>query len=141
MAQIGRDRRDRKKDEISEQQRQWRLQNIDKLRAKDRAWQAKNRAAVLAIRMRRRARKLHSIPGWFGEFDRLVMREAADLLPLREIATGLKWEVDHMIPLQASTACGLHVGMNVQVIPKSLNRSKRNKMILTEPGEWLKVAA
>lgn len=76
-------------------------------------------------------------PAWFSELDDFIMSEANHLVIIRREATGVEWEVDHMIPLQAKTASGLHVGANIQVLPMWFNRSKRNKMIFTEPFEWM----
>jgi hypothetical protein len=42
-----------------------------------------------------------------------------------------------MIPLRAREACGLHVAANLQVIPASINQAKRNRLVLTRPGEWI----
>lgn len=87
---------------------------------------------------KRRAVKKERIPSWFGEFDRFVTMEAAELVKLREKATGIEWHIDHMIPLQGALASGLHCGKNLQVIPAYLNRSKSNKLWLHEPDQWLK---
>lgn len=75
---------------------------------------------------------------WFGEFDDFVIKEAFILAKLRGKTTGIEWDVDHMIPLQAKSASGLHCAFNIQVIPSTLNRKKSNQMIFTEPGEWIK---
>lgn len=88
---------------------------------------------------RRNAAKLNATPPWFGELDEFVMREAADLCRLRELATGFAWQVDHMVPLQAKLACGLHCASNLQVIPARLNAIKGNRMILDEPDAWLMI--
>ena len=92
-----------------------------------------NKSKVNAINATRRAAKKKAIPTWFSEFDEFVIEEAFDLCQKREIATNIKWTVDHMIPLQSKVACGLHCAENIQVIPESLNAAKRNKMILTIP--------
>lgn len=60
------------------------------------------------------------------EFDTLVFEEAIKLCKLREVATGFKWNVDHIVPLNHKIACGLHVAANFQVVPASWNFQKRN---------------
>lgn len=86
----------------------------------------------------RRARFLQAIPAWFGELDELVLTEAIDLRDLRKGATGIDWHIDHMYPMQAVSVCGLHCGMNIQVIPASINIRKQNKLMFLEAGEWVR---
>lgn len=102
-----------------------------------REYKARNPGKNVASVIKRRAMKLAATPPWFGELDELVVNEAADLARLRRDATGFEWHVDHMIPLRARTACGLHCGSNLQVIPASLNTKKSNTMRLTIPCEWV----
>lgn len=77
------------------------------------------------------------MPAWFSELDEFCIRECIRLCRDRLAATGIKWHVDHMIPLRAKVASGLHVGSNLQVIPAFLNGWKKNKMELTMADEWL----
>lgn len=42
-------------------------------------------------------------------------------------ATGVKYEVDHVIPLMHPLVCGLHVEGNLRVITKKANASKGNR--------------
>ena len=81
-------------------------------------------AARLARDAKRRAAKLHATPAWANEF---FMEEAYSLARLRTELTGVPHEVDHIVPLQNSLVCGLHVHTNLQVIPAPLNRSKNNR--------------
>lgn len=101
-------------------------------------WKAKNQHKVLSYTHKRNSIKRNSMPSWYGEFDDFVMEEAADLAKRREVATGIKWNIDHMIPLASKTACGLHWHKNIQVIPEKLNLNKHIRMIFTEPNEWIK---
>lgn len=102
-----------------------------------RAWRQANPEMVKAQSKRRRAAKLNRIPKWFGELDRFVFEEASSLLDLRRAATGVDWNLDHMVPMQGKLVSGLHVWNNAQVIPASLNKGKGNRLIYTEPGEWI----
>lgn len=76
-------------------------------------------------------------PIWFGEYDRFVIREAVHLCRWWEAVTGLPWHIDHHFPLCGDTVSGLHVGLNLQVIPAHINMRKGNRVMLTEPLEWL----
>jgi len=114
--------------------RKWRERNPNAFRE----WSAKNPNYYRDVRVKNRARlrkndaarsaaqKLRK-PGWFSEFDDLVWTEAMHLCILREASTGMKWEADHILPLQGKLVSGLHVWNNCQVIPRSVNRSKGNK--------------
>lgn len=114
--------------------RKWREKNPNAFKE----WSAKNPNYYHDVRTKNRARlrkndaarsaaqKLRK-PRWFSELDELVWAEAMDLCVRRESATGMKWEADHIIPLQGRLASGLHVWNNCQVLPRSLNRAKGNK--------------
>lgn len=44
--------------------------------------------------------------------------------------TGIKHEVDHVIPIKHPLVCGLHVENNLQVISEKENRVKSNNFII-----------
>ena len=117
--------------------KKYREQNPERIVARRSEYHAANRDRANQYWAARRAAKLNRTPAWFSELDKFIMDEANHLVILRKEATGVDWEVDHLIPLQAKTASGLHIGSNIQVLPMILNRSKRNKMIFTEPFEWM----
>ena len=66
-----------------------------------------------------------------SEFDEFVQKEANDLCTVREKATGIKWHVDHIIPLNHKEVCGLHNGYNFQVVPGLWNIRKGNRNMQT----------
>lgn len=125
------------KDKAAQLGAKFRSKNRDAIAARMKDWRTNNLPMIRRHAHRRRAALLNATPPWFGELDALVIAEAAEVCALREAATRIKWEIDHMIPLQAKTACGLHVGGNIQVIPAFANRGKRNRMRFTEPCEWI----
>ena len=79
---------------------------------------------------KRRAIKLKRTPSWLTEDDLWMMQEAYSLAKEREQYTGIKWHVDHVIPLQGKLVSGLHVPNNLQVITAYDNLSKSNKYII-----------
>lgn len=123
-------------------QANYRLNNLEKTRMKNREWAKNNREQArlntsnwkiehpekkIAQDIKRRSIKKNAMPKWFGELDELIIEEAANLCKLREKATKIKWHVDHIIPLQSKIVCGLHIGSNIQVLPATTNMSKGNR--------------
>lgn len=71
------------------------------------------------------AKKLNATPKWADlKAIEAVYAEAAYL---RE-TTGVRYEVDHIYPLQGKLCCGLHVHQNLQILPKAENIRKHNRM-------------
>lgn len=70
----------------------------------------------------------------FGEFDQFVLAEAEAACQRRGAMTGYPWSIDHMIPLARG---GKHTWSNLQVIPAVLNSRKQDRLMYTEPGEWV----
>jgi hypothetical protein len=116
----------------------WRRLNPERAKSTVKQWHARNPDRMRFYSSTRRARCASAVPAWFGEFDAFVWSEAQELAVMREECTGIIWHCDHMIPLAARKASGLHVAGNCQVIPARQNLSKKNRMIFTEPREWLK---
>jgi hypothetical protein len=102
-----------------------------------REYYVKNPEKYLVYRAQRASAQSVASISHENELNELVFAEAARLAKARRKATGISWHVDHMIPLRAKSACGLHVWNNLQVIPATLNIKKRNRLIMTEPFEWI----
>lgn len=117
---------DANKDKVKTDAKAWGQANPSKLAAKKRRWAAKNPAAYTAAAVRSVIKRAHRVPKWLTEDDKWMIREAYSLAKLRTKMFGFIWEVDHIIPLRGEFVSGLHVPTNLQVIPKAVNRAKRN---------------
>jgi len=115
------------KEVVLERARKWQAENKEAVKEYQRKWQKTNPDKMNAIAAKRRASKLQRTPHWLTEDEHWLIKEAYALAKLREKATGIKWHVDHVVPLQGDVVSGLHVPWNLQVIPGSENCGKHNK--------------
>ena len=61
------------------------------------------------------------------ELTEFAMEELAIMAGLREEATGFKWHIDHIVPLNHKEACGLHHYTNLKLVPALWNVRKGNR--------------
>jgi 5-methylcytosine-specific restriction endonuclease McrA len=101
--------------------------NKEKINASNKKWAQANPAKVNAKGARYRANKAQRTPSWANikQIERVYM-----LASWASKFTGKALEVDHIIPLQGKTVCGLHVQTNLQILTLSENRIKNNRLIL-----------
>ena len=66
-------------------------------------------------------------PTTLTELDRFVLKEAASLAADREKTTGIKWHIDHIMPLNHKIISGLNCANNIQVVPAYWNMAKGNR--------------
>jgi len=125
------------KDYANAKSREWYANNKEDAKRQQKQYRELNLSNILARNMeRRKSVKIASV-AWDSELTSFVLNECYSLNKLREELTYIKWQTDHMIPLQGETVCGLHVWNNFQCLPQNMNTSKRNKFIYTNPHEWL----
>lgn len=110
--------REKHKDRISERIKKWCKDNVKRRQEIRKKWNDANKHRVRAMWAVYRARKLQATPAW------------ADLKKIEQIykERPAGHEVDHFYPLQSDFVCGLHVPENLQYLPKTVNRSKGNKV-------------
>lgn len=113
-------------DEMLAYNKEWAKNNPDKRAQYNRTWCSKNRDKSRLHCNKRYSYAKQARPQWADPF---LIEEAYHLAQLRTKATGIRWEVDHIIPLRGKDVCGLHVENNLQVIPRSLNASKQHRYI------------
>ena len=80
------------------------------------------RKELLKLNAQKRKEALQSAtPRWADQTAIVAIYAEARRL---SIATGAKYEVDHIIPLQGKNVCGLHVSWNLRVTTKTDNARK-----------------
>ena len=87
-------------------------------------WKVRNQAKVRMQTACRRAKKKSAQPEWVSSADLLGYYKQAKRL---SDIIGIEYHVDHIVPLQSETVCGLHVPWNLQIIPAWQNLQKQNK--------------
>lgn len=91
-------------------------------------WADANKEAIQANTNARRRRLRIASPKWLSRAHRseirAVYREAISMTA----STGVKHEVDHIVPLNSEVVSGLHVPWNLRVITKVENRIKSNSL-------------
>jgi len=107
--------------------RELRAQNPENYLASVKKWQAKNKPIVNFHIAKRRASKKKACPSWLSAIDLAQIQEFYDLALAKTMQTGVKHNVDHVVPLQGKNVSGLHVPWNLQVITARENFSKGNK--------------
>lgn len=104
--------------------RAWALKNWDRVIATKRAWKERNPSSTRADRAYRRCMEHKSCPAWA---DRAELRRF--YMESRRLTeeTGVLHHVDHVLPIRNKHICGLHVPVNLAVIPAGENMRKTNK--------------
>jgi len=120
--------------------KEWRANNQDKIKACHQKEEQKEKARIRVlkyqknnrgkVRARSRMRKKvvrQATPAWVDKKIRSEITELYVTAVELESKTGIKYHVDHIVPLVNDRVCGLHVPWNLRVIPASENLKKGNK--------------
>lgn len=102
----------------------WRNRNLEKARACTKKWRSEHKEYDVAKTANRKALKVSATPAWA---DKGKIRTEYVLAQWCTDVMGMAYHVDHIVPLQGKTVCGLHVEANLRVIPAVENISKSNK--------------
>lgn len=107
-----------------EYRREWYAKNREGQPERYAAWARANPDKKNALIAKRRAAQLNATPPWADlNAIQAFYTEAARLTK----ETGIRHEVDHIVPLQGDQVCGLHHEGNLQILTRSENARKRNK--------------
>lgn len=103
----------------------WRLQNPERVKLQAHDWRKNNPGQKNALEATRKAKKLKATPIWANA---IAIRGYYDTAVAMGMLLGEWYHVDHIVPLQGKTVCGLHVEHNLQILPASINAAKGNRV-------------
>ena len=101
--------------------------NIEKVKSCRESWRNQNKAYYLMKCRERQLTIRNRVPSWLSDEHKLEIKEIYKLRSIISETTGIQHHVDHIVPLNGETVCGLHVPWNLQIIPASENLVKSNK--------------
>ena len=79
----------------------------------------------------RRKRFRDATPSWLTAEQRMDIRLKYRVAIELSRRTGVRHAVDHIVPLQGESVCGLHVPWNLKVVTQEENLKKSNKLVDT----------
>jgi 5-methylcytosine-specific restriction endonuclease McrA len=88
--------------------------------------------ALTSVRKRRHR---SATPPWITKEQKLIMRKMYLSAQRLTKLTGVRYVVDHIVPLINPDVCGLHVPWNLRVMTQEENLKKSNKLLDTAPKQ------
>ena len=116
------------KEKLIKKCRAYYAKNSKKLNEQKRRYEKENKDKVNALASKRYARKVNASPKWITKEQEIEIRSFYEEARLKTVETGIKHEVDHIVPLRGKNVRGLHVPWNLRVITKQENCRKGNKL-------------
>jgi hypothetical protein len=115
--------------------KQARLAKTPEGKAKGNSRRAKSYKESQGVRVRcrasvskRKAQKLKATPPWLTNEQYLEIKDFYLLTEELQWLSEEPLQVDHIVPLQGENVSGLHVPWNLQILPRSLNIRKGNRI-------------
>lgn len=117
---------DKNKEKIIKRANEWQNSNRDRYKEISKKCYEKNKINTFAYQALARAARRNAVPKWIDKELKKKIQDFYIEARLKTRDSGIKYEVDHIIPLVNNEVCGLHVPWNLRVITQFENRSKRN---------------
>lgn len=101
--------------------------NKDKIAERRKDYYLDNKSYFIACAAKRKAAKLQATPKWLTKEHLEQIQEFYKQSYDLKLLTNKEYHVDHIVPLQGKTVCGLHVPWNLQILTAEENIAKSNK--------------
>lgn len=118
---------EKNKDIIQTRVAEWAKENKDRSNKIKYKYVKNNKEKYAHYQSLRRAKKLKATPSWLNKKQLQEIETEYALAKWCTDVLGMSYHVDHIVPLQSKTVCGLHVPWNLRVIPATDNIRKGNK--------------
>ena len=105
----------------------WREQNKERAKGSVDKWHKENPERSSFHKAKYRYNKMDATPSWLTEDQLTDMARLHELCRKFEQLMPAKYHVDHIIPLQGKTVCGLNVPWNLQILEAKANIRKGNR--------------
>lgn len=102
----------------------WGSRNKNRHRQMKDEWRRNNLARACANVIKRKTARTKATPTWLSKDHHNQMVRTYELAADMTKATGQRYEVDHIVPLQGRTVSGLHVPWNLRVLTATANNSR-----------------
>lgn len=121
--------REDNKDLLKIKHKEYIINNKEKVSKWNKDW-IKNNPDIRAEHYRRKfLKKKNSVPVWFSTKDKLYISWLYSVQRVVKRTSNLKLHIDHIVPLNGKTVCGLHYFNNLRLITEKENMSKYNKLL------------
>ena len=111
---------------VNELKRNYYYRNLSKISKSKRLYRSENSSKINNGTAIRRAIKLNRTPSWLTNDDKRIIKDMYGIASRVSKETGIKYHVDHVIPLQGELVSGLHIPINLQLLTAKANLTKGN---------------
>lgn len=111
-----------------EKTKEYYTKNKEKIKDYSKEYIKANKDGYRARTAKRRAAKLQATPKWLTKEQHEEIKDLYKIATELEKLDGIARNVDHIVPLQGKSVCGLHVPWNLQILTQEENIKKGNKL-------------
>ena len=104
----------------------YRVENKVEVSERQKLYYHNNKEVFFHNNATRRGKHRLATPAWLSDSQKAHIKRTYRLAALMKDITESDYHVDHIVPLQGKSVCGLHVPWNLQVLRADLNLRKSN---------------